>query len=307
MSAGWVAGSVRAKALAQRRLGAGAARALAASSSLEVALAALAATPYRQEVRPGQGLAEAQRAVAATLLWHLRVLAGWLPREGADMLRLLAGWFEIANVDEVLHRLSGGAGEEPFRLGALATAWPRLARARSAAELRGTLAASAWGDPGEAAPRAVQLGMRLSWMARVGAELERATPWAAGAAALLVARERFAAGHDLPAAALARARPLLGSDALEAASLGELARRLPARARWALEDATDPDELWRAEARWWSRVERDGFALLGGADLGPAPVLGAVAVLAADAWRVRAALELAARGGRPLEVFDALA
>jgi hypothetical protein len=36
-------------------------------------------------------------------------------------------------------------------------------------------------------------------------------------------------------------------------------------------------------------------------------VLGAVAVLAADAHRVGAALELAARGGRPLEVFDALA
>jgi hypothetical protein len=130
VSAGWVAGSVRARALAQRRLGAGAARTLAASSSLEVALAALAASPYRQEVRPGQRLAEAQRAVAATLLWHLRVLAGWLPREGADMLRLLAGWFEVANVDELLHRLAGGEAEEPFRLGALATAWPRLAPAR---------------------------------------------------------------------------------------------------------------------------------------------------------------------------------
>lgn len=309
MSAGWVAGSVRARALAQRRLGAGAARTLAASSSLEVALAALAGTPYRQKVRPGQRLAAAQRAVAATLLWHLRVLAGWLPREGADMLRLLAGWFEIANVDELLHRLAGGEAEEPFRLGALATAWPRLAPARSTAELRQTLVASPWGDPGAATPRAVQVGMRLSWLARVGDDVERSAPWAAGKAALLVARERFAAGRDLPAATPARARALLGPGALAAASLAELARRLPARARWALEGVTDPDELWRAEARWWSRVERDGFALLGegsGAGLGPAPVLGAVAVLAADAWRVRAALELAARGGQPLEVFDAL-
>jgi hypothetical protein len=112
-----VAGSVRGKALAQRRLGAGAARALAASSSLEVALAALAATPYRHEIRPGHSLAEAQRAVTATLLWHLRVLAGWLPREGADMLRLLAGWFEIAGVEELLHRLAGGVAEEQFRMG----------------------------------------------------------------------------------------------------------------------------------------------------------------------------------------------
>jgi hypothetical protein len=152
----------------------------------------------------------------------------------------------------------------------------------------------------------VQLGMRLSWLEQVGAELERAAPWAAGAAALLVARERFATGQDLPAAALGRARPLLGPDALSAGTLAELARRLPSRARWALEGVTDPDELWLAEAGWWSRVERDGFSLLGDPRLGPAPVLGAVAVLAADAWRVRAALEIAARGGRPMEVFDAL-
>jgi len=30
-------------------------------------------------------------------------------------------------------------------------------------------------------------------------------------------------------------------------------------------------------------------------------------VLAVDAWRGRAALELAARGGGPMEVFDAVA
>jgi ATP synthase (C/AC39) subunit len=306
MSAAWVAGTVRAKALARRRLGAGAARALAACPSLEEALAALVATPYRQEVRRGQTLAEAQRATTATLLWHLRVLAGWLPWRGTRMLRLLARWFEIANVDELLHRLAGGAVEEPFHLGALATAWPRLATAGSPAELRATLAASPWGDPGGGTPRAVQLGMRLTWVGGVAA-LDRAAPWAAGAAALLVARERFAAGHDLPAEVLARAAPLLGAGVAAAASLPELTRRLPSDAAWALRDATGPDDLWRAEARWWSRVERDGFALLDGTTFGPAAVLGTAAVLAVDAWRVQAALELAARGGRPLEVFDAMA
>jgi hypothetical protein len=306
VSAGWVAGSVRARALAQRRLGSGATRALAASPSLEVALAALADTSYGHEVRPGLGLAEAQRAVTATLLWHLRVLAGWLPRAGPAMLRLLAGWFEIAGVDELLHRLAGKTAEQPFHLGALATAWPRLATAGSMVELRERLAASPWGDPGGATARVVQLGMRLSWMARIAAELEPAAPWAAGAAALLIARERFVAGGDLPVAVLGRVRQLLGPEALAAASLAELARRLPGRARWALEDVTDAEELWRAEARWWSRVERDGFSLLGEARPGAAPVVGTVAVLAADAWRVRAALEIAARGGTPLEVFDAL-
>ena len=41
-----------------------------------------------------QTLAQAQQAVAATLLWDLRAPAGWLPRDGVDWLRVLAGWFE---------------------------------------------------------------------------------------------------------------------------------------------------------------------------------------------------------------------
>jgi hypothetical protein len=306
MSTAWVAGTVRARALARRRLGAGAARALAACPSLGDALAALAATPYRREVQQGQGLAEAQRAVSGTLLWHLRVLAGWLPRRGTQMLRVLAGWFEIANVDELLHRLAGGAAEEPFQLGALATAWPRLAVARSPGELRGLLAASPWGDPGGGTVRALQLGMRLTWLERI-ASVDAAAPWAAGAAALVVARERFVTGRDLPTGTDTRAARLLGMAAPGAASLAELVRRLPPDAAWVLRDATDPDQLWHAEARWWSRVERDGFALLDGTRFGSAAVAGTVAVLATDAWRVQAALELAARGGRPLEAFDVLA
>jgi hypothetical protein len=100
---------------------------------------------------------------------------------------------------------------------------------------------------------------------------------------------------------------LLGRNALAASSLGELARRLPERARWPLEPVEAQGDLWRAEVAWWSRVERDGFELLGAPGFGKATLLGAVAVLAADARRTRAALELAARGGRPLEVFDTLA
>jgi hypothetical protein len=41
---------------------------------------------------------------------------------------------------------------------------------------------------------------------------------------------------------------------------------------------------------------------------GPPPVVGAVALLSADAWRTRGALELAAHGGRgdqPAEVLHA--
>ena len=60
-----------------------------------------------RDVRVDQTLAEAEDAVGRTLLWHLRVLAGWLPRTGVDQLRLLAGWFELANVDDQVHRLAG--------------------------------------------------------------------------------------------------------------------------------------------------------------------------------------------------------
>jgi hypothetical protein len=68
-------------------------------------------------------------------------------------------------------------------------------------------------------------------------------------------------------------------------------------------------DLWRGEAAWWHRVEGDGFALLRGSGYDRKPVVGALAVLAVDAWRVRAALETAARGGAgpTLEAFDGVA
>jgi hypothetical protein len=55
-------------------------------------------------------------------------------------------------------------------------------------------------------------------------------------------------------------------------------------------------------------VRTDGAALLAGSGFGPGRMIGATALLAADAWLVRGALEIAARGGdRALEVFDAVA
>jgi hypothetical protein len=41
-------------------------------------------------------LAAAQHAVSATMLWHLRVLAGWVPPYASGPLRVLAAGFEIA-------------------------------------------------------------------------------------------------------------------------------------------------------------------------------------------------------------------
>jgi hypothetical protein len=290
--------------MARRRLGTAATRTLATAGSLAEAVEALARSPYHHGVRTGQSLAEAQRGVAATLLWNLRVLAGWLPAAGAELLRVLAGWFEIANVDERLAAFAEQPAEPPYRLGTLATAWPRLAATGSAGELRAVLAASAWGDPGEATPRAIQLGMRLAWADRVARRVPVARPWAAGAVALLVARERFACHRELPARAGMAAGRLVGREA--ASALAGLAMAAPAAARWALAEATEPADLWRAELGWWRRVRTDGVRLLASGGLGPDRVVGVVALLAADAWLVRAALELAARGGGG-EVFDALA
>jgi len=307
MSAGWVAGSVRAKALARRRLGTESIRRLAALRSLDEALRTLASTPYGRAVHAGQTLEQAQHGIAGALLWDLRVLAGWLPRDGVRLMRALAGWFEIANTDELLLTLAGAKAGALFELGALATAWPRLRDTHSLAGLRGALAASAWGDPGADSVAAVRFGMRAQWAARLAASGGPARAWACGGAALLVAGERLMAGRQIPAAAVPWLRGLVGHAALAAATCGEMAAALPPPARWALEGVRAPAELWRAEAGWWGRVERDGFTALRSSANGPVPVLGAVAVLAADAWRVRAALEIAARGGGPLEAYDAVA
>jgi hypothetical protein len=307
MSAGWVAGSVRARALARRRLGADETRRLASCGSLSDALRMLAATAYGGGLRPGQPLAAAQREIASSVLWNLRVLAGWLPSEGVRLLRVLGAWFEVANVDELLQSIAGCPAEAEFQLGALATAWPRLRQAASYGELRAALASSAWRDPGGESVYAVRMGMRARWAARAAALGDPAGTWAAGAVALLVAGERFAAGRAVDPAVMGSALGLIGPQASSAATLDELAGGLPPRARWVLAGVASPDGLWRAEETWLARIEQDGLRLLRTSSLDSRVVLGAVAVMACDAWRVRAALEIAARGGRPPEAVDELA
>lgn len=308
MSAGWVAGSVRAQAMTRRRLGSAAARTLAASESLAAATDSLASSPYGRYLRHGApSLAVATRAVAETLVWNLRVLAGWFPAAGAEMLRVLAGWFEIANVDEHMRALAGDVAEPPFRLGTLATAWPLLQAAGSPEELRAALAASPWRDPGGSASRDIQLGMRLVWAERVAARDEAARTWAFGASALLVARERVAWNRPLPEGAAAAASRMLGAEACSATSLGDLTAAVPIRARWALAGIADVSDLWLAEAAWWRRVRTDAAVLVAGGGFGRGRVVGAAALLAADAWLVRGALEMAARPGSGVEVFDAVA
>jgi ATP synthase (C/AC39) subunit len=278
MTAGWVAGTVRARAMARRVLGPDAARQLAACTSLPEAQRMLETTPLRGAAEPGQSLSDAQHAIAETILWDLRVLAGWLPRDGVRLLRLLAGWFEIANIDDLLQALAGRPSDPEFQLGALATAWPRLRDARSTAELRTALAASAWGDPGGDTVRDIRAGVRARWADRVAASGDRARTWATAAATIAAVGSR-----------------------------GRTYQAKPGHPRRALLAAVPAAEPWQAEADWWRRVEREASVLLRSSATDSGPVLGAVVVMAADARRVGAALASAARGGLALEAYDALA
>jgi hypothetical protein len=316
VSTSWVAGTVRATALARRRVGAAGARELAAAPGLDEALALLARTPYGHDVRVTDTLAAAQQAVGATLLWHLRVLSGWLPRGGTETVRLLAGGFEVANADEHVAGLGGQTAGPSFQLGMLETAWSRLRQARSLSEVQEVLARSPWGDPGAATPWAVHVGMRLAWADRVASGVPEAAVWARAAAALLVLRVTLLDQRPLPETLAARATYLLGPEAVAAVarpavSLHRVAALLPADVRWVLAGVDRPEDLWRSSVGWWHRVEQDAFGLLHRGGFDRAPVVGAATLLAVDAWRVRAALEAAARtpsaGPAVLEAFDAVA
>src|SRR3972149_286485 len=113
MSIGWVGASVRARLLLRRRVGQGRAAQIARSPSLRDALLGLAGTAYGRELEPGLRLEAAQRAVAAATLLHLRLLSGWLPPGRAEVLRALAAWYELANVEDRLVHPPGGAVPPP--------------------------------------------------------------------------------------------------------------------------------------------------------------------------------------------------
>jgi hypothetical protein len=149
--------------------------------------------------------------------------------------------------------------------------------------------------------------MRLAWADRVVAAVPQANEWAGGGAALLVARETFGRGRWLPEPLHTLAGRLLGAEVADARHLADLAATAPAPARWALSGVSGSGDLWAAELRFWHRVEDDAFRLARTWQFGLGPVVGAVALMAVDAWRVRAALELASRGGAaPQEVLDAV-
>ena len=304
MSAAWVAGSTRARLLLERRIGSDAARSVASEDNLEHALAGLAGTAYAGAAAAST-LETAQQAVASAVLLELRLLLGWLPRGGSELVRSLGGWFELVNVEDRLASLHGGPLLPAFELGALASAWPRAAGAASTAELRESLRASAWADPGGDDDATIHLRLRLAWARRIQAHVPEARAWVGGALALLVARALVAGNRwfrDTKSSALRD----LGTEWRQAETLEDLSRALPPRANWVLTASVDASQLWRLEAGWWQRVGRDAEALVRSAREGRAVVVGAVALLALDAVCAAAALASAAASGTAQEVVDAL-
>ena len=155
MSAAWVAASVRARAMTRRRLGRAGARDLAQCPNLTSAVAVLAGSPYGDDLRLGATLDEAQRAVVATVVLE-RPRAGRMgttrgSHDSARALRRCRG----PQRDGPSRGLLGGAAPEPFRLGALATAWPRLSTTRTPEALRRAWRPRRGEIPGGASPQEV--------------------------------------------------------------------------------------------------------------------------------------------------------
>ncbi|HEY8281865.1 MAG TPA: hypothetical protein VIG28_05235 [Leifsonia sp.] len=292
----WVAASVRARAIAGQ--GAGGARSdlLAGSATLEEALDRLADTSYGPQLRGAGTLSASQAAVTRTALWRLRVLAGWMPPTGMALARAAAAGFERENiVGHARGFWSASPEAAPFELGTLGTAWSRARETSSMDDLRAVLRRSAWGDPGRPErPGALMDVLTVSWLRRLAASAPGARPWASAACALLAARIVLADGERPSERLVALARPFIGTTWTAARLLADLASALPRSERSVLAGISEPTDLWRAEARLGAVVARDGRRLLGGSTPGPGVVVGALAVITVDAWRVRAGLAAAA-------------
>jgi hypothetical protein len=246
------------------------------------------------------------------------VLAGWLPPASSGLARTFAAPVEIADIDRHLARLGrvdtppvGSVGTEAPQsvpLGSLATAWPRVARATTLEHVRSTLARSPWGDPGGTDRATIGVALRVAWGRRLVRQAPVTTDWVHGAAAILIARERFLFGREIPEVPARALDQMLGTGWRRATSVATLADHLPRSASWSLPAAgSPPDELWRSELAVIRRVDADATTIVGTGRNGRDTVAAVMALLLVDLWRVAAAIESAGRTFVPAEVFDDVA
>jgi hypothetical protein len=178
-------------------------------------------------------------------------------------------------------------------------------RTRTPGEVRQVLSRSGWGDPGVDDPAAIACSMRVTWTRRIARAGPPAESWGFGAAATLLARERFVADREIAGPAEHDLVRLLGHGAVTATTLEELVDRLATRARWPFESVDAPAELWRSELAILARVDRDARDLAS-TTASRSAVVAVIARLLVDMWRVTAAIDAAGRGRVGLEVLDAV-
>lgn len=306
--ADWVAATVRARALARRRAGTGTSAAIARAATLQDGLRMLEGTAYEQWTAGAADLTAAERATRETVLWQVRVMAGWLPASASRLCRSVAAAFERDNLLALAGQLADGhATPEAFDLGTLDTAWSRLRSAGSTAELLAELARSPWGAVGPEDSVALQDVLTMVWLRRLADTAAPARPWALAGAALIAARTVLV-DRARPSPRLRQLlHPLIGAAWETATDVESMRGSLPRALGPLFTGVTAPTDLWRAEARAMTTVETDGFRLLRSALPGPDVVLGSLAVLTIDAWRIRAALAASALGSGHSEVLDAVA
>ncbi len=307
MSGDWIAASTRARALAARRIGAGGARAIA-GLPLRSALDVVSGSLGREHEEPLPDRPAAERALAETLLWRLRVLGGWLPPAGAPLLRAAAALFERDDVVALAGRLlDGRPAPPPFELGSLSTAWPRLRGSESFESLSTELARSPWGRVDATGTAELRDQLTVAWLRRLASVAPALRAPAALAAANLAARIVLVEGLP-PTPRLAQlAEPFLGTAWHDRSSLPDLVAALPRSATPLLRELAGPEELWLAEARLAARLETEALRTLRSSGAGAELVVQAIALLALDAWRTRAALADADAGAGPREVLDVVA
>ena len=129
-----------------------------------------------------------------------------------------------------------------------------------------------------------------------------------GAAAVLIARERFLFGREIPEIPARTLDQLLGTTWHRASSVDSLADDLPRSASWSLAAAgSSADGLWQSELAVIRRVGDDATTIVGSGRNGRDTVAAVMALLLVDLWRVVAAIESAGRAFVPAEVFDDVA
>jgi len=306
MTIGWVAPAIRGEALVRRLIGVRGALSLA-EADWPGARRALSSSMYGADLPADASRAQARRTAMEATAWQLRVLAGWVPPGRSAIPRLFAAPMEIANIEGRLAEIEGRDSHRPIRLGSLVVVWPRVAAATSAGQIRASLATSVWGDPGGVEPSTISLALRIGLARRLSVQLPQFTDWARGAMAVLVAREQYGFARPINQTTSRAVDRFFGRRWRQASSVSSLRETVPKSAAWPLDGVESAADLWRAELAFVHRVAGDAEHLTARGRYDESTLVGVMALLLVDLWRVLAAVEVAGRRPIPREVFDAVA